>query len=320
MIAPRDQFGDSLVEWGARDPNLVVLDADLSASTRTSRFAARYPTRFFNMGIAEENMVGVGTGLALAGKTVVVSGFTIFTLGRAWDFIRAAAYDAVPLKICTTHAGFGPGYDGATHQCLEDLALMCSLPNVQVLVPADARETRLVMDHVLSTPGLFYVRLGRNPVPAVTPADAMFTPGRNRALTPGGDVTIFALGRPVGIALEAARLLEADHVRARVVDLCQVKPLDAADLARHVEGARLAVVVEDHNQLTGVGVQVAARLHAPGGDANIPVELLGIPDTFGQSGPEDALLAHHGINASHLRDVVVGALDHRRTLEGAGRG
>jgi transketolase len=293
----RDQFGESLVEWGNKDPNLVVLDADLSSSTRTEKFQQAFPNRFFNFGIAEQNMIAAGIGFALRGKNVVLSGFTVFTIGRAWDFIRLAAYDEIPLKICTTHAGLSAGLDGATHQILEDFALTCAMPNMHVIVPADSLETKQVMDYILGTPSLFFVRLGRNPVPDVMPDDYQFQFGVCQEIVPGQDVTIFACGNMVLASIEARRLLEEQGISAQVVNMSTLKPLDATNILKFVKSTGCAVTVEEHNLMMGIGAQISSILSQ---EYPVPTECVGVEDQFGQSGSEKELFAHYGLTPESI--------------------
>ncbi|MHA1731226.1 MAG: transketolase family protein [Promethearchaeota archaeon] len=297
MKSTRDAFGEFLVERGAVDGNLVVLDADLSASTRTEWFGEKFPRRFFNLGIAEQNLVGVGMGMALAGKNVVVSGFTVFTLGKAWDLLRAAAYDKIPIKVCTTHSGLSPGRDGATHQCLEDLALTSAIPGLNVVVPADARETMACMEFALDTREPFFVRLGRNPAPEVFDGEYEFKMGEMPEVADGDDVAIFAVGGCVHPAKEAATELGKQGISARVLDASTVKPLNRDLIVANAKRTGLVLTVEDHNYLNGFGAQVCRILAE---EYPVPVKVMGVRDEFGQSGSESELLAHYGLSANHI--------------------
>ncbi|GAB4329216.1 MAG: transketolase family protein [Promethearchaeota archaeon] len=310
----RDVLGECLLRRGERDPDLVVLDADLSTSTRTSKFAGAFPNRFFNLGIAEHDLLGVATGLALRGHNVVVSGFTVFTLGRGWDFLRAACHDRLPVKVLTTHSGLSAALDGGTHQCVEDLALACSIPHLVVLVPADDEEARQVVDWALDSEGPTFVRLQRNSVPRTVPEDYAFQFGRWQTLREGDDVTIVATGALVGTAIEASKSLRSVGVSAAVLDASTVKPLDAAAVEKAALRTGALVVVEEHNLLTGLGSQVC-RVTCQRVTPPVPVECVGVPDRFGQSGTYQELLEWSGLTAANVQRAALRAV---RRKEGLG--
>ncbi len=293
----RDELGAALVEWGKKDPHLVVLDGDLSSSTRTSMFHDAFPTRFFNMGIAEQDMVGTAIGLTLAGKNVVVGGFTMFTLGRAWEFVRLAAHDARPVKFCPTHAALSPGQDGCSHQCLEDLALACSIPRLNVVAPADPLEARQILNFVIPARETFYVRLTRNAAPDVLPQDYQFEFGRAKEVVPGSDVTIIASGGMLATAMKAATILKGKEISAQVVNVSTLKPLDGDSIIKFARNTGALVIAEDHNVLTGMGAQIAAVVAQK---VVIPMELVGIHDQFGQSGSEEELKTHYKLTAEEI--------------------
>ncbi len=293
----RDELGAALVDWGKKDPHLVVLDGDLSSSTRTSMFKDAFPSRFFNMGIAEQDMVGTAIGLTLVGMNVVVGGFTMFTLGRAWEFVRLAAHDRRPVKFCPTHAALSPGQDGCSHQCLEDLALACSIPHLNVVAPADALEARQILNYVIPARETFFVRLTRNPTEEVLSKDYQFEFGRAKEIVPGSDVTLMSFGGMLSTAMKAATILKSKQISAQVVNLSTLKPLDAKAITKFARHTGAIVVAEDDNVTTGIGVQVAALVAQK---VPIPIELVGINDQFGQSGSEDELKAHYRLTAEEI--------------------
>jgi transketolase len=297
----RGEFGAFLVERGKIDPSLVVLDADLSVSTRTSLFKSAFPERFFDMGIAEQDMVGAAIGLALTGKTVVASGFTVFTLGRALDFVKLAAHEQLPVKICTTHSGLSPAQDGWSHQCFEDIAITSSIPGLNVVAPADGFEARQALEHVMDDPHPYFVRLTRNPSPRVVPPDYRFEFGRIQEIVPGSDATIFAVGGMVDVAVSAASDLHDKGINVGVRDASTIKPLDSRTIIDCARATGRIVVVEEHNVLTGLGAQISAIV---GKEYPVPVELIGMQDTFGQSGEEQELLEQYGLSASQIVEKI----------------
>ncbi|MBU0579804.1 MAG: transketolase family protein, partial [Candidatus Margulisbacteria bacterium] len=227
--ATREAYGNALLELGKKNKNIVVLDADLSASTKTSKFAKEFPERFFNVGVAEQDLIGTAAGLAATGKTAFASTFAMFATGRPWEQIRnTVAYSNLDVKICATHAGLTVGEDGASHQALEDIAIMRVIPNIQVIVPADAMETIAVINTIAETPGPFYVRLSRSATSIFYPQDKKvdFKLGKADVLRDGKDITIMACGIMVTAAMEAAEILEKEGVSARVINMSSIKPID----------------------------------------------------------------------------------------------
>jgi transketolase len=301
-IATRDAYGRVLVELGERLPNLVVLDADLSKSTKTGEFAKVYPDRFFDMGIAEQNLMGTAAGLALAGKIPCASTFAIFATGRAYDQIRnTIAYPGLNVKIVATHAGITVGEDGGSHQALEDIALMRELPGMTVIVPADATETRKAVEAAVAMKGPFYIRLGRTAVPVLFGDEYRFQIGKAVVLKQGAEAVVFACGIMVSEALKAAEQLAARGVSVAVVDVHTVKPLDLdliVDLARRT-GA--VVTAEEHSINGGLGSAVAEALgeHCP-----VPMLRLGVRDRFGESGKPAELMEAFGLTAPHIVRAV----------------
>lgn len=297
-IATREAYGKTLVELGRENPKIVVLDADLSKSTKTSDFAKAFPERFFNIGIAEQNLMGVAAGLAAVGKIPFASTFAVFAAGRAFEIIRnSICYPKLNVKIAATHAGLTVGEDGASHQAVEDLALMRALPNMQVFVPADAAQTRAIVKKAVEIEGPVYIRLGRSGVPEVFTEDCQFTPGRGTVLKEGSDVTIVALGIMTAKALEAARLLEAEGIAARVLDMASLKPIDRELLVESAKLTGAVVTAEEHSVIGGLGSTVAEVLSE---EYPVPVIKVGVNDVFGESGTPQELLAKYGLTSEAI--------------------
>lgn len=297
-IATRDAYGEALVELGRERKDVVVLDADLSKSTKTAGFAKIFPERFFNMGIAEANLMGTAAGLAAAGKVPFVSTFAVFATGRAFDQIRnSIAYPHLNVKICATHAGLTVGEDGASHQALEDIGLMRTLPGMTVIVPADGPETKQAVRAAAQHDGPVYIRLGRSGVPVLFAADYEFRIGRAVALRQGEDVAILACGIMVAEALEAARVLGEKGIRAEVLNVSTIKPLDEQAVVAAAEKTGAVVTCEEHNVIGGLGSAVAEVL---GEKCPVPLERVGVRDVFGQSGKPAELLEHYGLTAAHI--------------------
>ena len=248
--ATREAYGNALAKIGKENSNIIVLDADLPKSTKTDTFKKECPERFFNAGIAEQNLISVGAGLAAAGKIPFVSSFAMFATGRAFEQIRnAVCYPKLNVKVCATHAGITVGEDGATHQSLEDIACMRVLPNMTVIVPADEKETESVIRWAADYNGPVYVRLGRASVEDVTADGYTFTSGKSNQLKDGSDVTIIACGALVGPAVEAAKKLEADQISARVINMASIKPIDTKAIIKAAEETGAIVTAEEHNIL-----------------------------------------------------------------------
>ncbi|HPD16365.1 MAG TPA: transketolase C-terminal domain-containing protein [Planctomycetota bacterium] len=307
--ATRDAFGRALVRLGERDARVVVLDADLFRSTRTNLFAEKFPNRFFEMGIAEQDMVSTAAGLAMAGKIAFANSFAVFITGRAFDQVRQqVALPALNVRLCGSSAGLTLGADGATHQSVVDVALMRSLPNMTVIVPCDGPETERAVEASLSHPGPIYLRLSRYDTPAWTAGVTDFAIGKASCLREGCDITIAATGVIMGEVLAAAERLVAKGVSAEVLDVHTVKPLDAdAILASAAKTGRL-LTVEEHSIIGGLGSAVC-ELIAERADRHIPVRRLGIRDTFGESGSADELLELHRLTAPHIAreaEAVIG--------------
>ena len=299
-IATRVAFGNALAELG-ETRRFYVMDADLSGSTQTALFAKKYPERFVNCGIAEQNLIATAAGIASTGVPVVCSGFAMFTAGRAYEQIRnAVAYPKLNVKVCVTHAGITVGEDGPTHQDCEDLAVMRSIPNMQVLSPADATEVRAAMEYILDCDGPVYCRFGRFAVPVLfDPAAYRFRPGKGMVLADGADVTLIATGIMVSAALEARELLKADGIDAAVLNIHTIKPLDADLVAAYAAKTGAVVTAEEHSIIGGLGGAVAECLAE-----TVPTRMarVGMRDCFGKSAPAEALLDRYGLNAEGIAE------------------
>jgi transketolase len=295
----RDAYGETLAELGSEDPRIVVLTADLSGSTKTGAFGAQYPNRFFNMGVAEANMIGTAAGLALSGFRPFVSTFAVFATGKVWEQIRQVlAYPKTPVRIVATHAGLTVGEDGASHQMLEDIGNMRVLPNMRVIVPADAVETEGAIRFVAAyDDGPVYVRLARAPFPVIHDEDHRFEFGKANVLTQGTDVTVIACGLMVSVALEARDTLANDGISAEVINVSTIKPLDRETLLASARKTGVVVTAEEHQIINGLGSAVCELL-----SEELPTRVVrvGIDDRFGQSGTADALLAHYGLDVDGL--------------------
>ena len=300
--ATREAYGEALKEIGGKNEQIVVLDADLSKSTKTNVFAKAYPQRFFNVGIAEQNLVGTAAGLAASGKTPFVSTFAMFAAGRAFEQIRnSVCYPKLNVKVAATHAGLTVGEDGASHQAIEDVSLMRSLPNMTVLVPADEEETRQAIAWAAAYQGPVYIRLGRMSVDNVSPEGYVFAPAKAAVLTEGNDVALIANGVMVMAALEAAKMLAAEGIQARVINMASVKPLDAAAVVSAAKETGAIVTCEEHSIIGGLGSAVAEVLAE---QAPAPLERVGVKDTFGESGKPKELLAKYGLTAADVAEAA----------------
>ena len=300
--ATREAYGEALKEIGGKNEQIVVLDADLSKSTKTNVFAKAYPQRFFNVGIAEQNLVGTAAGLAASGKTPFVSTFAMFAAGRAFEQIRnSVCYPKLNVKVAATHAGLTVGEDGASHQAIEDVSLMRSLPNMTVLVPADEEETRQAIAWAAAYQGPVYIRLGRMSVDNVSPEGYVFAPAKAAVLTEGNDVTLIANGVMVMAALEAAKMLAAEGIQARVINMASVKPLDEAAVVSAAKETGAIVTCEEHSIIGGLGSAVAEVLAE---QAPAPLERVGVKDTFGESGKPKELLAKYGLTAEDVAEAA----------------
>ena len=303
-IATRAAYGKALEELAAQEPNLVVLDADLSGSTMTKGFGAEHPDRFFDMGIAEANMVGVAAGLATCGKKPFVNSFAMFAAGRAWEQVRnSVAYPGLNVKVVGSHGGLSVGEDGATHQCIEDLAIMRAIPNMTVLCPCDGNEMKQAVKALLAYDGPAYLRLGRLAVETVTDQveGYEFQIGKGVLLRDGQDVTVVAVGMMVQMALTAADILAEEGISVRVIDMHTIKPLDTELVRKAAQETGRIVTVEEHNVMGGLGEAVASYLSEV---YPTPVTKIGVNDTFGHSGPAVDLLKEFGLSAENIEATV----------------
>jgi transketolase len=298
MIATRDAYGEALRELGGINKDIVVLDADLSGSTKTGIFKKAYPDRFINVGIAEQNLVATAAGLATSGKIPFASTFAVFASGRAFEIIRnSVCYPKLNVKIAATHAGLSVGEDGATHQALEDLSIMRSLPNMVVLNPADAVETKQCIYKAAEYNGPVYIRLGRSKVPVLFDESYKFEIGKGIELRKGTDVALIATGIMVQKALTAAEELEKEGISARVINISTIKPIDKDIIIKAANETKGIVTIEEHSIIGGLGSAVAEVLVE-----NKPtyLERIGTMDTFGESGDGNLLLEKYGLNIGNI--------------------
>jgi transketolase len=309
-ISTREIYGRTLVEMGSEFLDLVVLDADVSPSTMTCYFAEAFPERHFDCGIAEQNMVSIAAGLASAGKVVFVSTFAVFAAPKVYDQVRMnLAQPGHNVKIVATHGGVTVGEDGFSHQAIEDLALMTSVPGLTVVVPADGPETEQAVRAAAQTPGPFYIRLGRPKVPAVHGDGYRFKLGRAEVLREGQDITIIACGLLVAEALKAAKALSAEGVDCRVINMATIKPLDEAVVEAAARETGAIVVAQEHLEQGGLGGAVAQALARR---YPVPVESVSLSDCFGTSGPADALLEKYRLTGPHIADAAHRAIERKR--------
>lgn len=298
-IPQRNYYGKALAELAA-DPRVVVMDADLAGSTKTSEFQKVCPERFVEVGIAEQNMIGIAAGLAASGKVVFASTFGIFATGRCWEQIRlAVAYPKLNVKICATHCGITVGEDGASHQALEDMAIMRSIPNMTVLCPADAYEAFAAIKALAEYDGPAYMRMGRADFPVITDEGEPFVIGKARIMRKGTDVTLIGCGQMTALCLKAADMLEADGISAEVLNISSIKPLDSAAVVASVSKTGCCVTAEEHSIIGGLGSAVAEAL---ADSCPAPLERVGTMDTFGESGKPAELMAKYGLTAEHIAD------------------
>ncbi|NLY29090.1 MAG: transketolase family protein [Firmicutes bacterium] len=296
-------YGQALVELGREDERIVVLEADLGKSTMSILFQEEYPDRYFEMGIAEANMAGTAAGLSLVGKIPFIHSFAVFASGRAYDQIRQSiALVGLNVKICGSSAGLSDFGDGATHQSIEDMALMRANPNMTVLVPVDAVETRKMVKAMVDWDGPVYIRINRNDLPVITDPDSDFEIGKLQVVRDGSDVAVFANGVMVSMALEAAEELAKDGISVKVINASTVKPLTDEEVLAHVEGCRGVVTAEEHSIIGGLGSAVASALRRK---RDLPIEFVGVRDSFGTSALSyEELLNHYGLTADAIKDAV----------------
>jgi transketolase len=300
--ATRDSYGEALRDLAEFYPELIVLDADLSKSTKTVTFAKEYPERFINVGIAEQNLIGVSSGLATTGKIPFASGFAMFVAGRGFEFIRnSVGYPKLNVKIGASHAGISVGEDGGSHQCNEDIALMRAIPNMTVINPCDDAETKLAVKAALDYDGPVYMRLGRFPVPQVNKPDYKFEIGKGTVLKDGNDLTIIATGLLVGEALKAAELLAEKGINARVINIHTIKPIDKELVIKAAKETGKIITAEEHSIIGGLGSAVLDAI----AECPVPVKRIGINDVFGHSGTAADLLREFGLTSDNIVSVAL---------------
>ncbi|MBP3815774.1 MAG: transketolase family protein [Firmicutes bacterium] len=296
--ATREAYGKVLVELGAEYPNLVVMDADLSGSTKSGEFAKVYPERFFNAGIAEQNLYGMAAGLALSGKIVCASTFAMFASGRAFEIIRnSIGYTGANVKICASHAGITVGEDGASHQTFEDIALMRTIPGMTVINPCDGNSAEKLIRQAVEMDGPAYIRLGRAAVPEFYNQEDEIKLGKGKLLREGKDVTIIATGIMVAEAMEAALILQEEGISARVIDIHTIKPLDRDIIIEAAQETGRVVTAEEHSILGGLGGAVSELLAT---ECPTRMAMIGQHDTFGESGKPDELKAKYGMTKEDI--------------------
>lgn len=297
MKSTRKAYGEFLVEVG-KDENVVVFDADLAKATCTEMFKDKYPNRHFDLGISEQDMIGTACGMALSGKVVFASTFAMFLTGRAYEQVRnTAAYSHVNINLCATHSGLAVGEDGATHQCIEDIALMNSIPKMKIFCPADDISTKKILAECIKLDGPKYIRLGRNNVPYLYTETDKFELGKSNMFGNGTDGTIFAVGSTVNIALQAKEMLKQKGFDVRVVDLYSVKPVDKEAIITCAKETNILISIEDHNVIGGIGSIVSNVL-----TENYPKKLIkiGVQDKFGKSGSFEQLYNEYGITVESI--------------------
>ena len=301
--ATRQSYGEALLELGKENKNIVVFDADLSTATKTNIFAKEFPERFYDMGIAEQNMISTAAGMSTCGKIPYASTFAVFAAGRAYDQIRnSVCYPKLNVKICATHAGVTVGEDGATHQMIEDISLMRTLPNMTVLSISDDVQTKWAVKEISKINGPVYLRLSRLATPIIYGENQKFEIGKAVQIGEGTDATIFATGVTVSEAIKAQEILENKGIKVRVVDIHTVKPIDKDMIIKCAKETKKLISVEDHNVIGGLGSAISEVL-----TEEYPVKLvrMGINDTFGKSGKAIELMQYFGITAENIVEKVV---------------
>ena len=302
-IATRQSYGEALAELGEENKNIVVLDANLSTATKTGIFAKKFPDRFFDIGISEADMIGTAAGMSTTGKVPYVSTFAVFAAGRAYDQIRnSVCYPKLNVKICATHAGITVGEDGATHQMIEDLSMMRTLPNMKVFSPSDDTQTKWIIKRISEVEGPCYVRLARVNTPVIYDENQNFEIGKMIQIGDGTDVTVFATGVTVAETIQAQEELKEKGINIRVVDVHTIKPIDEEMIIKCAKETKRLISVEDHNVIGGLGSAIAEVL-----TEKYPAKLerMGIKDTFGKSGNAQKLMQYFGIDKQSIIDKIL---------------
>ncbi len=313
MCSTREGYGEGLLLLGEKNKKLVVLDADTSCSTKTDIFARRFPHRFFNVGVAEQNLMGIAAGLSLTGKIAFASGYSIFVSGKAWDQIRnIICYCNLNVKIGATHAGITVGADGATHQALEDIALMRVIPNMKVVVPCDALEARKAVFKIAEeVEGPVYFRLGRAAIPMITQESTPFIFGKALTLNEGKDVTIIACGIMVGEALKAIEELKKEGISVKLLNFHTIKPPDKEAIIQAAKKTGALVTAEEHQLIGGLGGMVSEIIAR---EMPVPLEMVGIKDSFGESGKAKELMEKFGLTAKDIAIAVRKVLKRKKKI------
>lgn len=302
LKATRDAYGEALAELGAENEKVVVLDADLSGSTKTNVFKKKFPNRFFNMGVAEQNLVGHAAGMALSGLIPFASSFAMFLAGRAWEIVRnSVAYPNLNVKLVASHGGITLGEDGASHQIIEDFAIMRVIPGMTVICPSDFNETKLVIKKIAEYKGPVYVRVGRPPIPLIERENYQFEIGKGELLAEGKDVLIVACGLLVGESLKAIEILKEKGISVSLINMASIKPIDKELILKHAKICRAVVTCEEHNVIGGLGSAVSELLSE---EFPVPVIKLGMQDVFGKSGTWSELLDYFGMRAANIVTLV----------------
>lgn len=306
-IATRDSYGNALVELGNEYNDFVVLDADLAAATKTGMFKKAFPERFYDCGIAEQNMISIAAGFAATGKKVFASSFAMFAAGRAFEQVRnSVAYPKLSVIIGATHAGISVGEDGATHQCCEDIALMRTIPGMTILNPADDTEAKLAVKAAYKHDGPVYIRFGRLAVPVIFDEDYQFEIGKGVTLKDGDDITVIATGLMVGEALEAYEILKEKGINARIINMPTIKPIDRDIIVKAAKETGKIVTVEEHSVIGGLGSAVCDVVCE---ECPVPVVKIGVNDEFGCSGPAVELLKKFGLSSENIVNTVLKTLN-----------
>ena len=310
MVATRAGFGAALAELGAKRDDFIVLDADLAAATQTGVFKKAFPDRFYDCGIAEQNMMGIAAGIAATGKKVVCSSFAMFAAGRAYEQVRnSIGYPHLNVVIGATHAGISVGEDGATHQCCEDIALMRTIPGMTIINPADETEAKLAVEAALDQDGPVYMRFGRLAVPVIFGDDYKFEIGKGVELKSGGDVTVIATGLMVNEALQAYEMLKGEGIDARIINIHTIKPLDKDIVIKAAKETGAIVTAEEHSVIGGLGSAVSEVLSE---EYPVPVVKLGVYDVFGHSGAAPKLLDEFGLRAVNIVEKAKKAISMKK--------
>lgn len=307
--ATREAYGKALAELGEKNKDIVVLDADLSGSTKTAKFGEKFPDRFFNAGIAEANMMGVAAGLATTGKVVFASTFAVFASQRACEQVRnSICYPNLNVKIGATHAGITVGPDGGSHQAIEDVAIMSAMPNMTVVVPGDGVSTEALVKQAYEYEGPVYIRMSRAKVEDVYPEETFFSIGQANMLQDGKDATIIVSGYLLNSSIEAAKILKEQGINVRLLDMSTIKPLDVGSVLKAAKETKAIVTVEEHNVIGGLGSVVASFLAE---NHPTPIQMVGIRDVFGQSGEAKELLEEYNLTPKDIVKAVKEVIDRK---------